>query len=104
MKYKGIERIDDDQRLRIRLSSNHGEYVIIDMYILAKQLQELVLKNNMRFSQYSMLCTFEDNEHDLITNYFSKKITLNDLSIEDIIDIEDAFEEYIVKVYCKNIL
>lgn len=97
-----IKIINDGDAAVLNLQQCPQEHVVVDFYTVSKIVCGIVMHAYGNFSTAEMLLCFEENEHDIITDYFGYKISLNDFYIEDIIDLEDAIEEYIYNVFCKN--
>lgn len=98
-----IKVIKDGAAAVVRLQNDHTEHLIVDFYAVSKIVCGIVVHAYNSFSTAELLLCFEENEHDVISEYFAHKVNLNDFSIEDIIDLEDAIEEYMYNVFCKNL-
>lgn len=98
-----FEIIDEGSAAVVNLQIDPKEYIIIDFYKIAKITQGIVCSADRMCHFSSMVYTFEENEHEIISDYLGNKVNLNDLYIEDIIELEDAIELYLYNVFCKNL-
>lgn len=98
-----FEIINNGDSAIVNLQSDPKEHIIVDFYRVSKIIQGILCHTNKRCSFNAMSYCFEENEHEIISDYLGNKVTLNDLYIEDIIELEDAIEAYLFNIFCKNV-
>lgn len=98
-----IKIIDNGSAAIVNLEKDKHEHLIIDFYRVCKIIQGMIAGYNRPVTRLNISYGFTENEHEIMADYFGKKITLNDLKIEDIIDLEDAIDNYINKTFAKNL-
>ena len=98
-----LKIIDNGSAAVVNLEKDNNEYIIVDFYRVCKIIQGMVAAYNRPITKLTISFGFTENEHDIMADYFGNKVTLNDLRIEDIIDLEDAIDDYINKTFTKNI-
>ena len=99
-----IKLINDGSAAVLNLEKDKREHLIIDFYRIAQMMSDRIInvkKQNLTTQRLTFY--FTENEHEIITDYLGRKITLNNFSIEDLIDLEDAIDDYLYNVYCKNL-
>ena len=98
-----IKIIDNGSAAIVNLEKDKNEYLIVDFYRVCKIIQGMIAGYNRPVTKFNISYGFTENEHEIIADYFGDKITLNDIKIEDIIDLEDAIDDYINKTFAKNL-
>lgn len=95
--------INDGTAAVLNLEKDKKENIIIDFYLLSQMMVKELSSIKCKLTYISISEYFSDNEHDLISDYLGRKVSLNDMFIEDIIDLEDAVDAYLLNVFCKNL-
>lgn len=98
-----IKLIDNGSSAIVTLEKDKEEHLIIDFYRVCKIIQGMIACSNKPLTKLAIGFAFTENEHEIMAEYFGQKVTLNDLRIEDIIDLEDAIDDYINKTFTKNL-
>ena len=98
-----IKIIDNGSAAIVTLEKDENEHIIVDFYRVCKIIQGMISGYNIPVTKLNMSFGFTENEHEVMADYFGNKISLNNLRIEDIIDLEDAIDEYINNTFTKNL-
>lgn len=96
--------INDGAAAILNLEKDKREYILFDFYRIAKMMSDdIVNGHKQKLTTQKITFYFTENEDEIIADYLGGKITLNNFSIEDLIDLEDAIDNYLYNVYCKNL-